>query len=113
MSLRTALERFSADRATDAAVREVLALFTRHPGEWLEPGHVAGMADVSQSLAEHVLGVLRSAFVLDFDDDPPRYAYRKDRLLDLEIDRFLRRAGDRAGMLQSNVEKFRGRYGSR
>lgn len=94
-------------------MREILALFTRHTGEWIEPSRVAAIADVPPSLAEHILGILGTAFVLDFDDGPPRYSYRKDRLLDLEIDRFLRRADGRADKLQSNVERFRGRFGAR
>ena len=60
-----------------------------------------------------MLSVLDEFFVLDSDDDPARYCYERDRLLELEIDRFLRRADTHSDALQHNVEKFRQRYGER
>ncbi len=60
-----------------------------------------------------MLSTLAEFFVLDFVDGPPRYRYKHDRLLEIEIERFTRRAESHNGALQNNVEKFRQRYGSR
>jgi len=111
VSLRSALERLPADRATQAAVREILTFFRRHEGEPVSSARVSQVTDLHTSSVEDMLAILRKSFVLDSCGDPPRYVYRTDRLLELEIDRFMRRAETHSGRLQSNVEKFRSRYG--
>lgn len=111
MSLRSALRRLPADRGTEIAVREVLTLLRRHAGESFSVSGVVEAAHVSPVQAEEILGVFRKSFVLDSDGDPPSYTYRTDRLLELEIEGFMRRAERHSGLLQSNVEKFRRRQG--
>lgn len=111
MSLRSALERLPADRETQAALREILSLFRRNEGEPLSSARVTQVTEMHAAAVEEILGVLRRSFVLDSCGDPPRYVYRTDGLLELEIDRFMRRAETHSGRLQSNVEKFRNRYG--
>lgn len=113
MSLRSALEHLPHDRDSQALIRHALGMFRRHPGEWLEPGRVATATGASPERIRSILSVLAEFFVLDFTDGPPRYQYRQDRLLDMEIDRYDRKAESHSGMLQTNVEKFRQRYGSR
>lgn len=113
MSLRSALEHLPHDRDSQALVRHMLAMFQRHSGEWIEPHKVAVVLGASEDHTRSVLATLAEFFVLDFDDGPPRYRYRADRFLDLEIDRFERKTETHTGHLQTNVEKFRQRYGGR
>ena len=112
MSLRSALRRLPADRGTETAVREVLTLFRMHAGEPFSVRGVVEAAHISSVQAEEILGVLKKNFVLDSDGDPPSYTYRTDRLLELEIEGYIRRAERHSGLLQSNVAKFRRRQGS-
>lgn len=113
MSLRTALEHLPHDRESQAVVRHVLAMFRRHPGEWIESRNVAAVSGAGDESVRSILSVLAEFFVLDFDDGPPRYRYRTDRLLELEFDRFERKTECHSGLLQTNVERFRQRYGAR
>ena len=112
-SLRGALESLSPDRATETAVREILSLMRRRMGETFTARKLSSTLELDHLLVEKVLEALSDGFVLDSDDDSPGYVYRGDRLLELEIDRFMRRADSHAGLLQTNVEKFRHRYGER
>ena len=113
MSLRSALEHLPHDRESDALLKEVLNLVRRHEGEWVEPRRIAIILGSHEDRIRRMLGTLAEFFVLDFVDGPPRYRYKNDRLLEIEIDRFTRRADTHHGTLQNNVEKFRQRYGSR
>jgi hypothetical protein len=113
MSLRAALDALPSDRETQSDVREIVSFFSRHPGEWFSAHRVASVTDIADVQVSHVLGVLGRSYVLDSDDDEAQYRYQTDALLDLEIKRFLRRADTHSGMLQSNVDKFRRRYGER
>jgi len=111
MSLRSALETLPSDRGTLSAVREIVALFARHPGEWTGVDRIATVTEVQPDIVRRVLTVLSSSFVLDSDDDSERYCYQSDALLDLEIKRYLRRIDTHSNVLRSNVEEFRRRYG--
>jgi hypothetical protein len=113
MSLRTALDTLPSDRATLAAVREIIGLFARHPGEWIAASRVVEITEMPTDTTRRVLRVLDSSFVLDSDDDSERYCYERDALLDLEVKRYLRRADTHSATLRSNVEEFRRRYGER
>lgn len=113
MSLRSALEHLPQDRESQAVVRHVLAMFRRHPNEWIESRRVATVSGAPEEAVRSALSVLAEFFVLDFDDAPPRYRYRADSLLELELDRFERKTENHSGVLQNNVEKFRQRYGTR
>jgi hypothetical protein len=111
MSLKRALERLPGDRATECAVREVLQLFRIHPGEWLTADEVARRLESPESLVSGILAQLSDGFVLGAEGD--RYAYERDSYTDMEIDRFLKRVDTHTGLVQSNVAKFRERYGYR
>lgn len=113
MSLRAALERLPHDRESEVLLRNLLTVLRRHAGEWLQPSEIAPILDSTTDSIGSILEVLGESFVLDFDDGPPRYVYRKDRMLEIEIERFMRGADSRNGMLQNNVERFRQRYGAR
>ncbi len=113
MSLRVALERLPHDRESEVLLRNLLAVLRHHADEWLEPREIAPILHSTADSVGSILEVLSECFVLDFDDGPPRYVYRIDRMLEIEIDRFVRGSDSRSGMLQNNVERFRQRYGSR
>ena len=90
-----------------------MALFARHPGEWLPAERVAEVTEIDRALIQRILRVMGSSFVLDSDDDSGAYRYERDPLLDLEIRRYLHRVDTHSDMLRSNVEQFRRRYGER
>jgi hypothetical protein len=113
MSLRSALETLPSDRTTLAAVREIVELFSRHPGEWITARRIIDVTEVPAETTRRVLRVLDGSFVLDSDDDSERYCYERDALLDLEIKRYLRRVDTHSTTLRTNVEEFRRRYGDR
>ncbi len=111
MSLQRALDRLSCDRGAETSMRHIVALFRRHPGEWLDADTVSSVVGVRDETAEMILALLTETLVIDSSDAPKRYRYGGDRLTDLEIDRFLRRSEVHRGALQNNVERFRERYG--
>jgi len=57
-----------------------------------------------------ILCVLAGSYVLSADSD--RYRYHRDTIVDMEIERFLRRAETHNEFVQANVAKFRERYGA-
>ena len=113
MSLKSALLLLPLDRETSCATRDVLDLFRRHPDEWFRVAQIAGSVNRSSTLVGDILEVLRGNAVLDFDSTVRSYRYRRDTLLDIEIDRFVRRVEGGSNVVQSNVERFRQRYGAR
>ena len=113
MTLKRALTGLHRDRDSDALLREVLGLFRKRAGEWVDGRTLLGMSDGHSAAVEPLLDVLARSFVLDFDVDGGRYRMPKDRFLMLEVDGFLRQADARNDHLQANVARFRDRYGSR
>lgn len=111
MTLRCALDRLSADRDTQLALRDVLTYLRLHQGEWIRLASIQQCSHGSPPLVNEVLGVLSSCYVVDSDGDPPQYVFRSDRLIDFEIERFLRRAETQTTRLRNNVERFRNHYG--
>lgn len=111
MSLGKALESLPGDRATQAAVREVLLALGRHVGEALPAARVADAAGISAESAATILEVLCEGRVVRRGDDSGRYVYSPDRVVSLDVDTFVRRVGSRTGMLQDNLGRFRERYG--
>ncbi len=113
MTLKTGLERLGSDRETKSAVRHVLEALVRHAGEWMDAQTLHGYSGVDGPRLDGILSTFAQAFVLDCDGDPPRYRYDPDRLLHIEVDRFLRRAESHTGKVRSGVEAFRRRYPGR
>lgn len=111
MGLRRAIDRLPGDRATENAVREALELFRIHSGEALTQHDVARRLERPESLVAVVLSALTECFVLRSDGS--WFTYHHDSSIDLEIDRFMRRADTSSAFVQSNVAKFRERYGYR
>jgi hypothetical protein len=110
MSLRRALDRLPHDRATEGAARELLTLFRRRHGEWIPLSELLIEGSYPEGVGRTVLDTLVSSTVLEFRGGPPRYRYETDSLVELEIDRYLRRADRHSGMVQDNVARFRQRY---
>jgi len=110
MSLRRALERLPQDRVVEGTVRELLAFFHRRQGEWIHFDELPGFVGQPLPLLSEILEILVDTFVLDFERDSDRYRYHHDRVGDLEIERYFRRADQHAGFVQENVARFRKRY---
>jgi DNA-binding IclR family transcriptional regulator len=109
MSLKRALEKIPDDRTSEAAAKDILRLFRHHPDESLSVNDVARRAGLNESTVGMILCVLADSYVLSSDAD--RYLYHRDTIVDMEIERFLRRAETHNEFVQSNVAKFRERYG--
>lgn len=111
MSLRKALDHLPCDRATEATVRELLQLLRSRPGQPLSVEETARRLERPEGSVSVLLLELTDAYVLHRDGIC--YSYQRDPVKDLEVDRFLRRAESRTAMTQTNVAKFRDRYGYR
>ncbi|HEY3316937.1 MAG TPA: hypothetical protein VGK50_00725 [Coriobacteriia bacterium] len=110
MGLQMALTQLHPDRSVDAVVRDVLVFFNSHPGEPFSPFEVARRTSRPYTQVEPILLTLGRCFVLDFQSDPPSFRYLTDPVLDMEVERFLRRVGTVEGRLQDNVARFRQRH---
>jgi hypothetical protein len=111
MSLRRALEHLPCDRGTEAAVRETLQLLRIRKGEHLSVDDVARRLERPFSTISVLLSELADARVLHLEGT--RYGYVSDPVTDLEVERFLRRAECHSVLVQTNLAKFRERYGTR
>lgn len=109
MGLSAALMRLQADRALDGVVRDVLVVFTRHSGVSFTTAEVARRSGHPVWTVEPILLTLARNFVLDFQSDPPGYRYVPDALLEIDVERYLRRVNVSTGRLQDNVARFRQR----
>jgi hypothetical protein len=109
MSLNTALGRLPGDRATETTVREVLELMRIHVSESISAPEVARRLERQESVVTVILSKLAEAYVLRADGD--WYRYDPDPLNDLDVRRFLVRAATHSQLVQSNVARFRERYG--
>jgi hypothetical protein len=111
MSLRKALEHLPCDRATEATVRELLQLLRTRAGRPLTIEETAHRLERPEGAVSVILLELADAYVLHRDGIC--YSYMREPVTDLEVDRFLRRAASHSAMTQTNVAKFRDRYGYR
>jgi hypothetical protein len=64
-----------------------------------------------EALIAVVLLELADAYVLHRDG--VRYAYMRDPVVELDVERFMRRTDSHDAFVQTNVAKFRDRYGYR
>lgn len=112
MSLARALAGLPDDPALAQTLRDVLLLFRRHASEWLTETDVQTKTGGDPGHVRRLLPLLTKAFVLDFDSESDRYRYRGDIALNYEIDTFVRRVEYHRSHVQTNVARFRERYGS-
>lgn len=111
MSLDRALTGLPGDRATETAVREILEVMSVHAGEWMSASDLSVRLKRQDSTVSVILSCLASGYVLKADGN--RYRYERDPVLELDVQRFLRRSGAHSQLAQDNLAKFRDRYGYR
>ena len=58
-----------------------------------------------------ILSSLAAGYILKADGDEYRYA--RDPVVELDVQRFLRRSGQHSQLVQDNLARFRDRYGYR
>ena len=80
-------------------------------GQWMRATEVSNRLKKSDSAVSVILSSLASGYVLETDGD--RYRYVKDPVLELDLQRFLRRSGAHSQLAQDNLARFRDRYGNR
>lgn len=112
MSLARALSRLPSDRSTETVIKDVVTLFVHHAGEWLTVEEVARRTGTLMAEARPVLEALHAAYVLDFDEPVSAYRYRYDIGVSIEIDTFIHRTHVVENHMQTNVARFRERYGA-
>lgn len=111
MSLRKALDRLPGDRATENLVREIVQLLRIRGGQSLSVADVAKRLEHPESTVAVILLELADAFVLRRDG--LCYSYVRDPVVELDVERFLARVESHSAFVQTNVAKFRDRYGYR
>lgn len=112
MSLSRALSNLPEDAELERTLRDVLLLFRRHRAEWLSEADVRMKTGCRAAHVALLLPVLVRGFVLDFDGASGAYRYSGDVVLGYEIDAFIKRTDYREAHVQTNVARFRERYGS-
>ena len=113
LGLRTTLALLPDDRATDAAVREVIAFFHAHAHEPVEASRVIRATGLSADRIEPVLQALAKGRVIDCDGDPldKPSSFDPDTMLALEVRRFLRAGENTSSRIHAGVNRYRGRQG--
>ena len=111
MGLDRALHGLTDDRGSENAVREVLQLMSRHPGEWMRTADVARTVEHPEHSVAVILSRLADGFVLHADGD--RFRYDRDPLVDMDIKRFLTRSEAHNRFAQDNLARYRDRFGQR
>jgi len=113
VSLRTALASLPDDRMTASAVREVIAFFAAHAHTPLDPSRISRATSLSSDRVVSVVKALCSAGVLHCDGDPDLKGstFDPDRVLSMEVDRFLRSGGATSARLQAGVGRYMNRFG--
>jgi predicted transcriptional regulator len=111
LGLRSALNRLAGDRATANVVREVLQLLRTRTDEPFSAAEIARRLGRPESAVAVILLEFADAFVVRRDGQC--YVYVSNPVLDADVDRFTRRAESQSAFVQTNVAKFRDRYGYR
>jgi hypothetical protein len=113
VSLRTALASLPDDRTTACAVREVVAFYAAHEHTPIDPLRLSRATAISAERVVTVVQALCSAGVLHCDGDPhlKGSSFDPDRVLAMEVDRFLRSACAPNARLQASVGRYLNRFG--
>jgi hypothetical protein len=113
MSLRKALAALPDDRDTVIAARKVVTFFHRHAHDPVEAARVARATGLAPERTDPVIAALAEGGVLHCDGDPCSSGcrYDPDRVLALEVDRFMRATDSTSARLQSGVDRYRDRFG--
>jgi hypothetical protein len=113
MSLRTALASLPDDRTTASAVREVVAFYAAHEHTPMDLCRISRATSISADRVGAVVEALCSEGVLHCDGDPhlKGSSFDPDRVLSMEVDRFLRTAAAPNARLQAGVGRYMNRFG--
>ena len=111
--MRTTLALLPDDRATDAAVREVIEFFRAHAHEPVELPRVIRATGLPAERVEPVLTALAKGRVIDCDGDPlmKPSSFDPDTMLALEVRRFLGAGDSATSRMSASVNRYRGRHG--
>jgi hypothetical protein len=112
VSLARALSRLPSDRATEAVIKDIVTFLAHHTDEWITLEEVSRRTGTLKAESRPVLEALHAAYVVDFDEPVSAYRYRYDIGLSIEIDTFLHRTHKVENHVQTNVARFRDRYGA-
>jgi hypothetical protein len=111
MGLRQALDHLPADRATESTIREVLRLMRVRVGEPMAAARIADRIGGQAGEVTLILSTLADYSVLERHGD--EYAYPRNLVVDVEVERFTRRVEAHSRYVRQNVAKFRDRYGQK
>ena len=113
MSLRTALASLPDDRMTASAVREVVAFYAAHEHTPLDLYRISRATAISADRVAPVIQALHKAGVLHCDGDPhlKGSTFDPDRVLSMEVERFLRSAVAPNARLQAGIGRYMNRFG--
>jgi len=111
VSLDRALRGIVTDRAAETTVRDVLRVLSGGGEKGLTTGEVARRVERPEATVAVILSKLAEGFVLLTDGD--RYRIDRDPVVDLEVQRFVRRSEVHTQLAANNLARFRDRYGHR
>ena len=112
MGLSRALTILGGDRSSECVAREILAVMSADPRPELDADGLRRRLPLhDKHTVEKVLQALVDGVVLDFDTASEQYRYHRDKALDFEVRRFIRTAGGHDHHVQTNVDRFRQRFG--
>lgn len=113
VSLRRALAALPDDRDTAAAARKVIMFFHGHAHDPVGAERVARATGLSPDRTLPVMSALALEGVLNCDGDPSlsQCRYEPDRILALEVDRFMRTSNSSSVRVQSGIDRYRDRFG--
>jgi hypothetical protein len=111
MGLRQALDHLPSDRATEATIRELLQFMRDHVDE---PMSAASVSDaIGRPSGEVIVILLQLAEDSVLRREGAGFAYPRDLLVDVEVERFTRRVDVHSRYVRQNVAKVRDRFGQR
>lgn len=111
MSLKRAIEALPDDRQMRATAEAVVRYLDGHRLLHANASRIASATRQDPDHVDSVLSVLVIHHVLDCVSNPPGFRLVSDRVLELEVARFLRTS--HTSSLQSNVERYRRVFGDR
>jgi len=111
MSLDRALRGILGDRASETTVREVLRVLSLHSDEWLSAAQIATRVERPEPTVAVILSKLADGFILSSEGG--RFRIERDPVVDLDVQRFVRRSEVHTQFAQNNLARFRDRYGHR
>ena len=113
MSLKSALRTMVDDRLMRTTAESVVRFLDAHRSVHVSADAIVSATGLDSDRVHKILKAMVEGRVLDFVSDPPGYRLVRDRVLQIEIELFLRPSHSHTESLQSNVERYRRLYGGR